>query len=270
MAHTAEIESRTTAAKVELRTAPGGARRIGGYASRFDQVSEPLPFREVVDRRFFSRSESEGFAGVVARFEHSNLHLLGSVASGSLRLNVDDAGLNYVVDLPTTAAGDDTYTLVSRGDVAYSSMAFIVDSADGDSWDYRDGTPMRTLLSGKVVDIAPVSQPAYRSTDCALRSLSRAVDAEYADVVLRAESDRLAEFFTRSDRGSSQPMSGRTAVLKTLEKRWPAAPSGDNRSQPMSGRHAVLRTLEARWPKPRALTPRQRQVELLGRKWGPQ
>jgi HK97 family phage prohead protease len=242
MAHTAEIEQRTTAAPVELRSATGGVHRIGGYASRFNQVSEPLPFLERVDRHFFDRQTRTGFSGVVARFQHSDLHLLGSVASGSLRLNVDDAGLNYVVDLPDTAAGNDTYTLVSRGDVAYSSMAFRVDGVDGDSWSYEDGQPLRTLLSGHLLDIAPVSQPAYSSTDCALRSLARAKSAPLADVKRLAESDQLAKFFTRS----SRPMSGRDAVLATLQRRWPKEPA----PQRLSGRQAVLHVLAKKWTMP--------------------
>jgi uncharacterized protein len=269
MAHrdpTPEVEQRTTAAPVELRAAAGGSSRmIGGFAARFDCPSEPLPFTEVIDRRAFNKAEADGFPGCVARYQHSDLAILGAVASGTLRLSVaPNLGLSYEVSVPESR--DDVLELVRRGDLSYSSFSF---QADDDSWGYQDGAPLRTVLSARVIDVAPCTSPAYKSTSVAMRSLARQMNAEYDDVVRRCESGRLAEFFVRTDR-SPRRMSGREAVLKTLEKRWPAAPSGDSRSRRMSGREAVLKTLEARWPKPRAFTPRQRQVELLGKRWGPQ
>jgi uncharacterized protein len=257
-----EVEQRTTHTPVRLRAAGGGqGRTIGGYGAVFDAPSEPLPFIEVVDRRFFNKAKSDGWVGAICRYQHSDLALLGSVAADSLRLDVDSTGLQYECDLPNTGAGGDVAALTARGDLAYSSMAFQVYD---DSWDYQDGQPQRRLLSGRLIDVSPVSQPAYRSTSCALRSLAEAKGISYADVVEYAERDQLAKFFVRSDR-SSRPMSGRDAVLETLRRRWPA-----KERPPMSLRQRQIQLLGKRWP-PQERPPmslRQRQIQLLKKKVG--
>jgi HK97 family phage prohead protease len=237
-----EIEQRTTPGSVELRGGVGKSRTIGGYGSVFDKRSQLLgSFVEIVDRRCWAKSAGDGYPGVVARFNHDDSALLGTVASGSLALSVDNVGLSYSVDLPNTSVGNDVGELVARGDVSGSSVAF---QCWEDSWGYGDGVALRTLVSCRLIDCSPVVSPAYPDATVGLRSLSRAVGADFADVQRYAESDQLAKFFVRSDR-SSRPMSGRVAMVETLRKRWPAP-------QPSAPMSAVAR-----------------RVELLGKRWGP-
>jgi HK97 family phage prohead protease len=222
-----ELEARITPGMVELRA--GGPRRIGGYACVFGKLSRNLGgFVEQVDYRAWNKSAGDGWPSVVARHNHLDEMLLGTTRAGTLRLSVDRTGLAYEVDLPAHRA--DVFELVQRGDVANSSFAF---ECWSDSWSHEGGTPLRTLLSCRLVDVASVTTPAYEDSTVGLRSLARFVDAPFDDVVERARQDQLRSFFIRTDnRGTPQPQrSGldpnvalahlsRRQYLDTLARRW--------------------------------------------------
>jgi len=215
---------------------------LSHYAATFGRRSQDLGgWVEVVEPTFFNKSAGDSYPGVVCRFSHGDL-LLETVKAGTLRLSIDDMGLDYSVDLPETRS--DILELISRGDVSQSSFAFM---AFDDSWSFVDGTAQRKLVSGKLIDVAPVVQPAYLNTSVSMRSLARHVHAPYEDVVRYAESDRLAEFFVRSDR-SSRPMSACNRQLALLEKRWPATKP----SAPPSARQRQLEVMARRWREPSA------------------
>lgn len=185
------VERRSTPIVVEVR-AGGEGRTIGGYAAKFGRLSQNLGgFVEKIDRGFFNKSRGDGWPGVLARYNHNDDMLLGTSAAGTLRLDIDDEGLLYEVDLP--AARGDVHELVARGDVRQSSFAFALFEDDWDMTD--DGFPLRTLIKGRLYDVAPVNTPAYEDTTAALRSLARKFDAPLEDVV---QGD-LVRFFKRTD-----------------------------------------------------------------------
>lgn len=193
----ADIERRYTLVPVEAR-GNSDRRVIGGYAAKFNRVSQDLGgFVERVAPSFFNKSRGDGWPGMVARYNHDPNLLLGTVAGGTLRLTVDETGLLYEVDVPESRR--DVYELVERRDVAQSSFAFISGSVE-DDWDVSDqGYPLRTLISGRSVDVAPVVSPAYLDTSAALRSLADKMSADPEEVRKMAEDRRLIEFFRRSD-----------------------------------------------------------------------
>ncbi|WP_243074826.1 HK97 family phage prohead protease [Microbacterium sp. SS28] len=178
-----EVERRYTPIRVDLRTT-GERRAIGGYAAKFSPaISRNLGgFVERIAPGFFDRSKGEGWPNVLARYNHDDNMLLGTSDAGTLRLAVDNVGLLYDVDLPSTR--EDVYELVQRGDVRQSSFAFAVDE---DDWTQVDGYPLRTLVSGRLFDVAPVNTPAYPDTSVALRSLAKRYGAPLDEV--RAMSD---------------------------------------------------------------------------------
>jgi uncharacterized protein len=196
-----EIERLTTTAPVELRAAGGtNSRMIGGYASLFNVNSQNLGgFVERVNPSFFNGSSAAGWPGVVARYEHDPAFLLGATKNGTLQLSVDATGLDYRVDLPQTRS--DVLELVQRGDVGNSSFAFQVAQ---DDWGLDGGVPLRTLLAGHLIDVAPVSSPAYGSTTVGLRSLAQFKGVDVAEVMALAARDELRKFFVRTD-GPSTP-----------------------------------------------------------------
>jgi HK97 family phage prohead protease len=169
--------------------------------------------------------------GVVCQFQHDAAFMLGSIAGGTLRLGVDATGLSYDVDVPQCR--NDVLELVQRGDIAHSSFAF---QTYQDDWNYADGQPVRTLLSGRLIDVAPVSRPAYSTTSVGLRSLARHVDAPIEDVVKYAEADELRKFFVRT---GSDGLSGAAARAQMIRKRYP---------RPLYGRVAKMQMMAKRWP----------------------
>ncbi len=215
-----DAERRFTSVPVEIRAA-ADKRTIGGYAAKFDRMSQNLGgFVERIAPGFFNKSRGDGWPGVLARYNHDDNMVLGTIGGGTLRLSVDEIGLEYDVDLPQ--ARGDVYELVGRGDVRQSSFAFI---AYEDDWATSDqGFPMRTLISGRLMDVAPVNTPAYedtsvgaRSVDAALESLARKFDADLAEVRTLAASDELTKFFKRTDGGTVEAKrSAQAALAKAL------------------------------------------------------
>jgi HK97 family phage prohead protease len=202
-----EVERRYTPGQVEVRgfTAEFAAERrtIGGYAAKFNKPSQNLGgFVERVLPTAFNRSRGNGFPEVRARYNHNDNMLLGTTASRTLRLDIDEVGLVYDVDVPESRA--DVYELVLRGDVTKSSFAFKVIGDDGDEWALSDQNfPQRSLLSVDLVDVAPVSiPPAYPDTSSGLRSLAAHMQAEFEEVRALAEAGDLRKFFVRTDSGT--------------------------------------------------------------------
>ena len=211
-----EFERRYTAGKVELR-ARDEKRTIGGYAAKFEKPSQNLGgFIEVIQRSFFNKSKGDGWPDVLARYNHDDNMLLGTTGSGTLRLNVDEVGLDYQVDLPQ--ARGDVLELVDRGDVHKSSFAFRVYE---DDWTMSDqGFPQRSLMSGQLIDVAPVNTPAYLDTSTGLRSLADKFEADFEEVRSLAQKDELRKFFkvtTGPQAPQKRSAAARLAMAKAIK-----------------------------------------------------
>jgi uncharacterized protein len=192
-----ELERRYTPVPVQVR-ARDQRKRIGGYASVFNRYSQNLGgFVEQVDPAFFNKSRADGWPDVLARYNHDDNMLLGTTGGQTLSLDIDGTGLLYEVDPPSARA--DILELVERGDVRKSSFAF---RAFEEDWGLTDqGFPLRTLLSGQLVDVAPVNMPAYTDSTAGLRSLAAHVHADIDEVRKLAGDNELRKFFVRTDAG---------------------------------------------------------------------
>jgi HK97 family phage prohead protease len=173
-------ERRYTQGAIEARSA-GDALTISGHASVFDQPYELWGFREQVKRGAFKKSLKEG--DIAALWNHDPSIILGRKKSGTLRLEEDDVGLRYEVDMPDTQAARDLYTLIERGDVYQSSFAFEIQREE---WvepeeDSRE-LPLRIIKQVRLWDVSPVTYPASTGTDVdvqrALRSFAEALGIE--------------------------------------------------------------------------------------------
>jgi HK97 family phage prohead protease len=205
--YTVAPERRINAFKPELRSASDGSgpKHIVGYASVFDRLSRNLGgFVERVNQRAFDASRAIGFEGAVCRWNHNDDFLLGTVAARTCLIDVDGTGMLYDVVPPSTTAGNDVMILMGRGDVTSSSFAF---RAAEDDWALSDfGMPLRTLLSMEVIDVAPVTTPAYpdatsslRSVDGAVHSLAARFDADPEEIRSLLDAKQAKKLFTRSD-----------------------------------------------------------------------
>ncbi len=204
-----ELRGTLLSEPIEVRKASNIATRIGGYAAKYDRRSQNLGgFVEVIKPGFFDASRDAGWDGVLARYNHDDNMLLGSIAGGSLTLNLDRTGLVY--DVEPIPARADVIQLIERGDVARSSFAF---RALDDDWDLDDdGFPRRSLISGQLVDVAPVNTPAYKDTSTGLRSLAEKVDAPLEEIRALASANELQRVLTVSNTGSA-------VVRAALERR---------------------------------------------------
>lgn len=174
-----DIERRVFERPVQLRAAPEGSKSPGildGYAVVFNSESRDLGgYVEVIDPLAFGAATADGSIDlslhhrVIARAEHDSSLLLGTTNAGTLRLFVDDIGIRYEVELPDTTAGRDAAVLAERGDYAFSSFAFYI-LPNGREWRENDqGQLVYYVLQARLVDVAPVADPAYWGSSVGLR-----------------------------------------------------------------------------------------------------
>lgn len=221
----ADNDSTTTVERMitpdaEVRFAAGGnGRTITGYAAVFNELSRVMSFgREILSPNCFDESRAAGWpgnqgAGVQCHYDHHPLYLLGSTHGGTLQLNVDHRGLQYSCDVPQHR--DDVLELVRRRDIHSSSFTF---TEAVDSFEYRSGTAVRTILSANIIEVSPVSSTAaYAGTSAYLRSLARHCDASVEEVRALADRDEIRKLFCDSRR----TMTGLEAHARVSARRVP-------------------------------------------------
>jgi uncharacterized protein len=66
---------------------------------------------------------------------------------------------------------------IKRGDVSGSSFAFVVHEED-ERWEYDKARalPLRTILRATLIDVSPVTFPAYEATSVSVRERAAAAD----------------------------------------------------------------------------------------------
>lgn len=176
--------------KTEVRTnhiemrATGDGRTFEGYASVFDQPSEPLPFIEYVKPGAFKRS-LQSRNRMMLLWNHDSSNPLASTRNGSLQLTEDNIGLKVTATLPDTTLGRDIAELVRTGVIDSMSFGF---SVKRDSWS-KDGQT-RYLEDVTLYEVSLVSTPAYEGTagTVSVRSGDVISADALADALMRIES----------------------------------------------------------------------------------
>ena len=159
---------------VEIRSSGSlhtqGKNRVCGYAAVFDKPSQDLGgFIEVIRAGAFTAS-LQNETNIRALYHHDMKSLLGTTRANTLRLNQDEKGLAFELDLPDTTDGKDLAVLIDRGDIAGCSFGFRV-KPDGDRWERRSSQVIRELLDVELIEITLTSNPAYQDTTVARRDL---------------------------------------------------------------------------------------------------
>ncbi len=186
-----EYERRFITTEVRAVQEQGAPARLVGYAAVFNSWSEDLGgFREKIDPGTFQRAIGE--QDIRCLFNHNADVVLGRNLSKTLRLIEDETGLRYEVDLPDTQAARDLYVSVSRGDVTGCSFTF---RTVRDEWlNHPDGQVERTLKDVDLLDVGPVTFPAYPETTVMVRSMveqmRQAAQTELTDAAGAAEKAR--------------------------------------------------------------------------------
>ncbi len=179
--HLDEIFIRSDEIKIEKRE-DGEEPRIVGYAAKFNTRSNNLGgFVEVIAPGAFDDVLDDD---VRALFNHDRNFVLGRTKAGTLTLTIDEVGLRYEITPPDTqTVRDMVIEPMGRGDVNQSSFAFRLPS-DGYRWDEgEDGVYIRTITRvSKLLDVSPVTYPAYNDTEASTRALEEARAACSGDI----------------------------------------------------------------------------------------
>lgn len=176
---------------IELRIVDGDIPKVVGYAAKFGKWSKDLGgFREKIRVGAFDDVMDDD---VRALKNHDPNLLLGRTKSGTLRLTANKTGLRFEIDTPDTNVGRDTVEEIRRGDISGCSFGFIVET---DEWRYLEvDTVERTIIKFKrLLDVGPVTYPAYPDTSVAARSLEKC-KAEHA-AAMASETDSTKKFKT--------------------------------------------------------------------------
>jgi len=152
------LERRFSRGECEIRAASNGKPMIAGYAAVFNKRSHNLGgFVEQIHPGSFNRTLQT--ADVRALGNHDPNWLLGRSTSASLRLGTDTNGLQYEIDVNMQDPdGQRALAKVERGDWDGSSFSF---RTLEDAWEFAEDPVLRTLKDVELIDVGPVTFPAY-------------------------------------------------------------------------------------------------------------
>ncbi|CAG9184257.1 HK97 family phage prohead protease [Cupriavidus respiraculi] len=197
-----DIEKRTLPGQLcELRSSEGGAAQpttIYGYGAVFNTRSAPIMglFVEEIAPGAFDDVLGDD---VRALFNHDPNFVLGRTRSNTLQLTIDTRGLAYTVTPPDTQTVRDLVLApMARGDINGSSFRFIV-ASDGDEWRQEGELVVRRIHRFRsLIDVSPVTYPAYDESPSAQRSLeawrqAREEKAHIAAVTQRRARERILD-----------------------------------------------------------------------------
>lgn len=159
-------ERRTFASEVEHRSAGNNRRLVIGYAYKFRSLSEPLKgFRErILEGASLESIRADDIRGLL---NHNADLVLGRNTAGTLKLAEDTTGLHYEIQADERQSYvRDLLISLERGDITQSSFGFTV-NLDGEEWTLMDDgiTPLRSITSLTLVDVGPVTYPAYSASE---------------------------------------------------------------------------------------------------------
>lgn len=189
-----DIEKRTLVDQpCELRAAQDGTpATIVGYGAVFN-IRSALLFGSFCEEIMPGAFDDVMDDDVRALFNHDPSFVLGRTRSKTLQLSLDSRGLAYTVTPPDTQTVRDLVLVpLSRGDITGSSFRFRV-ADDGDEWRREGEIVVRTIHRlSSLMDVSPVTYPAYDDAHSAQRSLDAWQQAEGRRLAAQAVTERRA------------------------------------------------------------------------------
>lgn len=184
-----EIETRAwPGCQLEIREAPDEPTRIVGRAVPYGELSEDMGgWREVIVDGAF------GIDGDIrSLWQHDPARVLGRTAAGTMTLTTDARGIYPTIVPPDTQWAQDAMVSLRRGDVSGFSFGFYVTE---DNWVVTGKEIVRQVLRGDLLEVSPVTFPAYPTTSAQVRDRALALRAQaepdnQADAVMRARDAR--------------------------------------------------------------------------------
>jgi hypothetical protein len=191
-------ELRNSLPRKERRFVPGAAELRAGGADKPAKIGMTIPFgtrsadmgfTEIIDPGAFDKTLADG-SDVACLWNHDTNWPLGRTGNRALVLTKAKDALDGECTLnPSNKTAIESFLpMVQRGDVAGSSFGF---ETVRDSWEYGpDGDDVtRTLLEVRLLDVSPVTFPAYPDSEAE----SRAVREERATLLAAVRGVDLVE-----------------------------------------------------------------------------
>lgn len=155
----------------------GESRTIEGYAIVFGVESRILAdywdnYREIIEPGAITEERLKEMDIKMTMYHNREKILARSTnGEGTLKLSVDEVGVKYSFEAPSTVDGDTALELVKRGDLSGSSFMFWTDEKSGVSYEKRsDGMMLRRVKTiGIIYDMTIAADPAYEQTTVAAR-----------------------------------------------------------------------------------------------------
>lgn len=170
-----EIRSLSNSADVKVIREDGKQPKIRGYAAVFYRAGDAgTEFR--IYPGLVERVAPSAFDVVIrenhdvrAFSQHMSEAILGRTSAGTLKLSVDQRGLAYEITPPDTQYARDLMVSIERGDVTGSSFGFRPVKTSYTRG--QNGEPdIATLEQVRLIEVSPVSIPAYAGTSASVRS----------------------------------------------------------------------------------------------------
>ncbi|MCA0314232.1 MAG: HK97 family phage prohead protease [Candidatus Melainabacteria bacterium] len=198
--HAKALQRRTNhgVIKLETRAEGSGLQMLAGHGAVFNQETVIqdwwYDYREKILPGAFAQDIAGG-ADVRALVDHLATKVIARTKNKTLRLSEDTIGLYSEIDPSDTTDGRDIVEKVRRGDVDGMSIGFFIRKQQ---WtESKDEMDLREILDVQLVDVSPVTFPAYPQTDISARNLLQ--DSELDELkkigrlICRAKTDRLKE-----------------------------------------------------------------------------
>ena len=220
---------------------------------------------EKLDRNVFHKTLGDK-SNVFANYSHDQSKILGSTKSNTLELEDKEDGLYIRCKVPNTSWGNDTWEVISRGDVTTMSFEFI-------PYDWVDDQveDTVTLRSAKLEAVAfCVAEPAYLETDSYasfrkrnidLEKLSEAIDegkvtedvkklAKTLNDLIAKEEERVKEEEAKDEKAKEEKAKEEERVKEEKEKqeKEPEAELEEIKEQPKVEEKAVEKEQSADTP----------------------
>ena len=152
-----------------------GEMIIEGYAALYNSETDLGVFRESISPGAFDDVLNDD---VRALINHDPSLILGRSSAGTLELSTDEFGLKYRVKLGEQQYAKDLYSSIKRGDISQSSFAFTIKDQ---SWS-EDRSTRKVEKVAKLLDVSPVTYPAYKSATVAARKEEEPKEIRTAEV----------------------------------------------------------------------------------------
>jgi hypothetical protein len=216
-----KLERRCIPAELRAVKTDGGKSQIQGYAIVFDSKSVNLGgFREVIKPEAFDAVLNSD-QDIVATANHQPTKVLGRMSNNTLELKKDGKGIFATITPPDTQAGRDAITEVEGGYVDGMSFQFIV--KDQKFVRQTDGSVVREVRSANLIELGPVTFPAYHDTttntvSVEARSAVEALQREAAETEETPEtSGETVEASADTEEQEAQPSPKIGLLMKELD-----------------------------------------------------